>query len=150
MAQLGRDADARTELETAVSIPPDDPETRLSLAQVYTRLGEKAKAQELLKGLTGSVAGDSGEDIFAAAFSANMDPVQTENEARQVLYDIGEQFDSGEYDRLGPSAFSSMRLVALSWSRIGRRPTMKSPASPVRRRRAGQRCYLWARTIRTI
>ena len=119
MAQLGRDADARTELETAVSIPPDDPETRLSLAQVYTRLGEKAKAQELLKGLTGSVAGDSGEDIFAAAFSANMDPVQTENEARQVLYDIGEQFDSGEYDRLGPSAFSSMRLVALSWSRIG-------------------------------
>src|SRR5262249_3911630 len=46
-------------------------------------------------------------------------PTQTENEARQVLYDIGEQFDSGEYDRLGPSAFASMRLVALAWARIG-------------------------------
>ena len=119
LAQLGRDADARTELETAASIPPDDPETKLSLAQVYTRLGEKAKAQELLKGLTGSSTGDSGEDIFAAALPPNIDPVKTENDARQVLYDIGEQFDSGEYDRLGPSAFSSMRLVALAWSRIG-------------------------------
>jgi tetratricopeptide (TPR) repeat protein/transglutaminase-like putative cysteine protease len=119
LAQLGRDADARTELEAAASIPPDDPETKLSLAQVYTRLGEKAKAQELLKGLTGSTAADSGQDIFAAALAANIDPVQTENDARQVLYDIGEQFDSGEYDRLGLSAFSSMRLVALAWSRIG-------------------------------
>ena len=119
LAQLGRDAAARTELETAVSIPPDDPETKLSLAQVYTRLGDKTKAQELLKGLTGSTTGDSGEDIFAAALAPNIDPVQTENDARQVLYDIGEQFDSGAYDRLGPSAFSSMRLVALAWSRIG-------------------------------
>jgi tetratricopeptide (TPR) repeat protein/transglutaminase-like putative cysteine protease len=119
LAQLGREADARTELEAAASIPPDDPETKLSLAQVYTRLGEKAKAQDLLKGLTGSATGDSGEDIFAAALAPNIDPVQTENDARQVLYDIGEQFDSGQYDRLGPSAFSSMRLVALAWSRIG-------------------------------
>lgn len=119
LAQLGRNADARTELEAAASIPPDDPETRLSLAQVYTRLGENAKAQELMKGLTGSAAADSGQDIFAAALAANLDPAQTENEARQVLYDIGEQFDSGEYDRLGPSAFSAMRLVALAWSRIG-------------------------------
>ncbi len=119
LAQLGRNADARTELEAAASIPPDDPETKLSLAQVYARLGENAKAQELLRGLTGSVSADSGQDIFAAALAANIDPVQTENDARQVLYDIGEQFDSGEYDRLGPSAFSSMRLVALAWSRIG-------------------------------
>jgi tetratricopeptide (TPR) repeat protein/transglutaminase-like putative cysteine protease len=119
LAQLGRDADARTELEAAASIPPDDPQTKLSLAQVYTRLGESAKAQELMKGLTGSVGGDSGQDIFAAALAANIDPVQTETDARQVLYDIGDQFDSGEYDRLGPSAFSAMRLVALAWSRIG-------------------------------
>lgn len=119
LAQLGRDADARTELEAAAAIPPDDPQTKLSLAQVYTRLGESAKAQDLMKGLTGSVGGDSGQDIFAAALAANIDPVQTETDARQVLYDIGDQFDSGEYDRLGPSAFSAMRLVALAWSRIG-------------------------------
>jgi tetratricopeptide (TPR) repeat protein len=37
---FGRCADARMELETAISLPPDDPETKLSLAQVYTRLGE--------------------------------------------------------------------------------------------------------------
>src|SRR5229473_2907984 len=119
LAQLGRDADARTELEAAAAIPPDDSETKMALAQVYGRLGENAKAQELMKGLTGSVAGDSGQDIFAAALKNDIDPAQTENDAQQVLYDIGGQFDSGELDRLGPSAFSSMRLVALAWSRMG-------------------------------
>jgi len=118
LAQLGRDADARTELEAAVSVPPDDPDTKLALAQVYTKLGENAKAQELMKGLTGSAGGESG-DIFAAALRNNVDPVQTENDAQQVLYDIGGQFDAGEFDRLGPSAFSSMRLVALAWARMG-------------------------------
>jgi transglutaminase-like putative cysteine protease/tetratricopeptide (TPR) repeat protein len=119
LAQLGRDAAARTELEAAAAIPPDDPETKMALAQVYARLGEKAKAQELMKGLTGSAGGDSGQDIYAAALRNDIDPTQTENDAQQVLYDIGGQFDSGELDRLGPSAFSSMRLVALAWARIG-------------------------------
>ena len=32
---------------------------------------------------------------------------------------IGDQFDSGEYNRLGTSALSSMNLVALSWARMG-------------------------------
>jgi Flp pilus assembly protein TadD len=118
LAQLGRDAEARTELEAAVSVPPDDPDTKLALAQVYTKLGETAKAQELMKGLTGSTGG-SGEDIFADALKNDMDPAQTENDAQQVMYDIGGQFDSGEFDRLGPSAFSSMRLVALAWARMG-------------------------------
>jgi transglutaminase-like putative cysteine protease/Flp pilus assembly protein TadD len=121
LAQLGRDADARTELEAAAAIPPDDPETKMALAQVYGRLGESAKAQELMKGLTGSAGTDSGQDIFASALKMknDIDPTETENDAQQVLYDIGGQFDSGELDRLGPSAFSSMRLVALSWARIG-------------------------------
>jgi len=98
---------------------PDDPETKLALAQVYGRLGEKSQAQELMKGLTGSADADSGHDIFASALKNDTDPTQAENDAQQVLYDIGGQFDSGELDRLGPSAFSSMRLVALAWSRIG-------------------------------
>jgi tetratricopeptide (TPR) repeat protein len=119
LAQLRRDAEARKELEAAVALPPDDPETKLALAQVYGRLGEKTKAQELMQGLTGSANGDSGADIFAAALRSDIDPAQTENEAQQVLYDIGGQFDSGEFDRLGPSAFSSMRLVALAWARMG-------------------------------
>jgi transglutaminase-like putative cysteine protease/tetratricopeptide (TPR) repeat protein len=119
LAQLGRDADARTELEAAAAIPPDDPETKMALAQVYARLGEKSQAQELMKGLTGSAGADSGQDMFAAALKNDIDPTQAENDAQQVLYDIGGQFDSGELDRLGPSAFSTMRLVALAWSRIG-------------------------------
>jgi transglutaminase-like putative cysteine protease/tetratricopeptide (TPR) repeat protein len=119
LAQLGRDTDARTELEAAAAIPPDDPETKMALAQVYGRLGEKSQAQELMKGLTGSTGADSGQDIFASAMKNDIDPTQTENDAQQVLYDIGGQFDSGELDRLGPSAFSSMRLVALAWARIG-------------------------------
>ncbi|MGD0213018.1 MAG: DUF3857 domain-containing protein, partial [Terriglobales bacterium] len=119
LAQMGRDADARTELEAAAAIPPDDPETKMTLAQVYGRLGEKTLAQALMKGLTGDSGADSGQDIFASALKNDIDPTQTENDAQQVLYDIGGQFDSGEFDRLGPSAFSSMRLVALSWARIG-------------------------------
>ncbi len=119
LAQLGRDADARKELEAAAALPPDDPETKMALAQVYERLGEKSQAQELMKGLTGSAGGDSGQDIFASALKNDIDPAQTENDAQQVLYDIGGQFDSGELDRLGPSAFSSMRLVALAWARMG-------------------------------
>ncbi|MGB7331278.1 MAG: tetratricopeptide repeat protein, partial [Terriglobales bacterium] len=119
LAQLGRDADARTELEAAAAIPPDDPEIKMALAQVYGRLGENAKAQELMKGLTGSSSADSGQDIYASALRGDIDPTQTENDAQQVLYDIGGQFDSGELDRLGPSAFSSMRLVALAWARLG-------------------------------
>ena len=119
LAQLGRDADARTELEAAAAIPPDDPETKMALAQVYGRLGEKTKAQELLKGLTGSAGADSGQDIYASALKNDIDPAQTETDAQKVLYDIGDQFDSGELDRLGPSAFSSMRLVALAWARMG-------------------------------
>jgi transglutaminase-like putative cysteine protease/tetratricopeptide (TPR) repeat protein len=119
LAQLGRDADARTELEAAAAIPPDDPETKMALAQVYARLGDKSQSQELMQGLTGSTGADSGEDIYAAALKNDIDPTKTENDAQQVLYDIGGQFDSGEFDRLGPSAFSSMQLVALAWARMG-------------------------------
>ena len=119
LARQGRDADARAELEAAAAIPPDDPETKLALAQVYTKLGETAKAQELMKGLTGSAGGDAGADMFAAALKSDIDPAQAENDAQQVLYDIGGQFDSGEFDRLGPSAFSAMKLVALAWARMG-------------------------------
>jgi transglutaminase-like putative cysteine protease/tetratricopeptide (TPR) repeat protein len=119
LAQIGRDAEARTELEAAAAIPPADPETKLALAQVYGRLGKSAEAQELMKSLTGSAGGGTGPDMFAAALKSDIDPTQTENEAQQVLYDIGGQFDSGEFDRLGPSAFSAMRLVALAWARMG-------------------------------
>jgi len=119
LAQMGRDADARTELEAAAAIPPPDPEIKMTLAQVYGRLGLSVQAQELMKDLTGSASGDAGPDMYAAALKPDIDPAQTENEAQQVLYDIGGQFDSGEFDRLPPSAFSAMKLVALAWARMG-------------------------------
>jgi len=119
LAQMGRDAEARTELEAAAAIPPPDPEVKLALAQVYGRLGLAVQAQELMKGLTGSSTGETGPDMYAAALKPDTDPSQTENEAQQVLYDIGGQFDSGEFDRLPPSAFSAMKLVALAWARMG-------------------------------
>jgi tetratricopeptide (TPR) repeat protein len=119
LAQLKRDPEARKELEAAASIPPPDPETKMALAQLYGRVGEKDLSQELMKGLTGSTTSDSGQDIFESALRNDIDPTQAERDAQQVLYDIGGQFDSGEFDRLGPSAFSAMRLVALAWARTG-------------------------------
>src|ERR1700722_16545017 len=119
LAQQGRDADARTELDAAAAIRIDDPETKLALAQVYGRLGENAKSQDLMKGLTGSSGAGTGQDMYSAALKTDIDAAQTENDAQQVLYDIGGQFDSGELDGLGPSAFSSMHLVGLAWARIG-------------------------------
>ncbi len=119
LARQGKETGARTELEAAAAIPPPDPELKLALAQVYAKVGETAKAQELMRSLTGSTGGDSKSDIFAAALKSDIDPVQTENDAQQVLYEIGGQFDSGEFDRLPPSAFSAMELVGLAWARMG-------------------------------
>jgi tetratricopeptide (TPR) repeat protein len=119
LAQMKRDDEARAELETAASIPPDDAQIKLALAQVYGRSGNKEKSEALMKAVTGSSAPDSGSDIFASALKDNMDPNEALHDARETLDDIGDHFDSGEYDRLGPSAYSAMNLVALGWARIG-------------------------------
>jgi tetratricopeptide (TPR) repeat protein len=117
--QMKRDSDARAELEAAAAIPPDDPQTNLALAQVYQRTGETAKAAALLGSLTGSSTPMAGSDVFAAALREDINPEQTLREAQDTLFQIGDQFESGEYDKLTPSAFSAMNLVALAWSRIG-------------------------------
>ncbi len=119
LAQLRRDSEARTELETVVATPPGDPEARLALAQVYARLGEAAKAQPLMQELTGNPNMNASQDIFQSGLQDDVSPAQSESDAQQVLYDIGAQFDAGEFDRIGMAAFSAMRLTALSWARIG-------------------------------
>jgi len=118
LAQLNRDKDAQAELETAASLPPDDPEIKMALARVYERTGDLEKSQALMKTVTGSIT-TSGPDIYSGALRDNIDPNQTQREARQTLDSIGDQFDSGEFNRLGPSAVSSMNLVALAWARLG-------------------------------
>jgi tetratricopeptide (TPR) repeat protein len=119
LVQMKRDADARSELEAAAAIPPEDPEVRMALAQVYSRTGDAEKAAALLRGVMGVAVTAPGADMFASALRDDLDPRQTEREARQTLDQIGEQFDSGEYEKLVPSAFSAMNLVALAWARIG-------------------------------
>jgi tetratricopeptide (TPR) repeat protein/transglutaminase-like putative cysteine protease len=119
LVQMKRDPEARSELETAVSIPPDDPEAKMALAELYGRRGEKQKADELMKSVIGAAAPGTGTDIYAAALGDDSDPNQVLHDARQTLDNIGDQFDSGEYDRLGSSTFSAMNLVALAWARIG-------------------------------
>lgn len=119
LVQMTRDDEARVELEAAAAIPPEDPEVKMALAQVYSRSGNTEKAAALMKGLTGVASSAAGADIFASALKDDVDPNATIREARHTLAEIGDQFDSGEYDRLGPSAFSAMNLVALAWARIG-------------------------------
>ena len=72
-----------------------------------------------LSTLTGASPPSTAPDVFADALRDDLNPDQTIREARQTLDQIGDQFDSSEYDRLTPSAFSAMSLVALAWSRIG-------------------------------
>ncbi len=64
LAQMGRDADARTELEAAAAIPPDDPETKMALAQVYGRLGEKANRARADEGTDGRLRARIRARIF--------------------------------------------------------------------------------------
>jgi tetratricopeptide (TPR) repeat protein len=119
LVQMKRDSDARTELEAAISIPPEDPEVKMALAQVYTRTGNAEKGEALMKSVTGATTGGAGADLYAAALGDSIDPNQALHDARQTLDQIGDQFDSGEYDHLGPPVFSAMNLVALAWARIG-------------------------------
>ena len=72
-----------------------------------------------LSTLTGASPTSTAPDAFADALRDDINPDQTIREARQILYQIGDHFESGEYDQLTPSAFSAMSLVALEWSRIG-------------------------------
>ena len=120
LAQMKRDVEARSELETAASLPPEDPQVTIALAQVYSRTGQAERGEALMKGVLGGGSGLSSEgDIFSPALSDSADPNEAIHDARQTLSDVGEQFESGEYDRLGAPAFSSMNLVALAWARIG-------------------------------
>jgi tetratricopeptide (TPR) repeat protein len=119
LAQMNKDADATKELQSAASLPPDDPEVKVALARLYSRAGDAAKGEALMKSVTGVAASPTGTDIYASALRDDIDPNQTLRDARKTLDDIGDQFDSGEYDHPGPSAFHAMDLVALAWARIG-------------------------------
>jgi Flp pilus assembly protein TadD len=119
LLQTHHEGEAVTELETAASIPPDDPEVKIALARLYAKNGNTQKAEELMKSVTGAATLTSGPDLYAASLRDDINLTQTEHDARQTLDNIGEQFDSGEFDRIGPSAFSAMNLVALAWARIG-------------------------------
>jgi tetratricopeptide (TPR) repeat protein/transglutaminase-like putative cysteine protease len=119
LLQTQQESEALTELETAASIPPDDPEVKIALARLYAKNGNTKKAEDLMKSVTGVASLTSGPDLYAASLRDDINPSQTERDARKTLNNIGEEFDAGEFDRLGPSAFSAMNLVALAWARIG-------------------------------
>jgi Flp pilus assembly protein TadD/transglutaminase-like putative cysteine protease len=119
LVQTGHEDEALTELETAASLPPDDPEVKIALARLYSKNGNTAKAEALMKSVTGTASLTSGLDLYSASLRDDIDARQTERDARKTLDNIGEQFDAGEFDRLGPSAFSAMNLVALAWARLG-------------------------------
>jgi tetratricopeptide (TPR) repeat protein len=119
LSEMKRDGEARTELELAASIPPDDPQIKLALAQIYARTGESEKSEALTKSVLGTTSQTAGTDIFAPALTDGINPEEVIHDARGTLDDIGDQFDSGQYDRLGPASFTAMNLVALAWARIG-------------------------------
>ncbi len=119
LVQLKRDPEARTELEAAASFPPEDSEVKMALAQVYSRLGETKQAEAIMTGLTGGTVSATQKDFFAAALRDDVDPSQAEHDAETNLSSLGDQFDSGEYDRPDANAFAAMDMVSLSWARMG-------------------------------
>ena len=117
-ASMKKDAEARPELEAAEKISPDDPEIELALAGIYSRAGDTAKAASLTKDVLGS--GAAGDDMFSAALpDRDADPNRSTQDARRTLDEIGDRFDSGDYNQLNASTFSAMRFVALAWARVG-------------------------------
>jgi len=126
LLQTHHEDEALTELETAASLPPDDPEVKIALSRLYAKNGNIAKGEALMKSVTGAASLTSGPDLYAASLRDDIDPRQTERDARQTLHNIADQFDSGEFDRLGPSAFSAMNLVALAWAKFLQGETLEA------------------------
>jgi hypothetical protein len=58
-------------------------------------------------------------DFFAQALRDDVDSAQAAHDAEKTLSDIGDQFESGEYDHLDVNSYSAMDMVALSWARMG-------------------------------
>ena len=119
LAQLKRDKEARAELD---SISPDqlgNPAMQFALARIYARTGDPAKGRSMMSSLIGSTASTAGSDVFNAALGDDVDPARSETEAQHVLDEIGNLFDSGDFDEMGSDAFSAMHFVALSWARVG-------------------------------
>jgi Tfp pilus assembly protein PilF/transglutaminase-like putative cysteine protease len=118
LVRLERDPEAQSELEAAAAIPPEDPEVKMALAQLYVRIGDTKKADLTMAGLT-SGAATGGSDFFATALREDADPDQVAHDAEKSLIALGDQFDSGEYDKMDANAFAAMDSVALAWAREG-------------------------------
>jgi hypothetical protein len=58
-------------------------------------------------------------DIYAAALGDDIDVQQSLRDARDILADISDQFDSGTYTELTPDTPSVMQFVGLEWARVG-------------------------------
>ncbi len=114
-----RDNEALVELQAAAAIPPADAEIQLALGQLYMRLGDTGKAAPLLKRIVGSATPFPDGDIFSAALRDDIDPEQSLRDARDILSDISDEFESGTYTELTPDAGSAMQFVALEWARFG-------------------------------
>jgi TonB family protein len=119
LVQLKRDPEAQSELEAAAAIPPEDTEVKMALAQLYSRTGDAKKSELMMTSLTGGTSAVAANDFFAPALREDVDPAQAAHDAEQNLSNIGDQFESGEFDRLDASSYSIMDMVALSWARMG-------------------------------
>ena len=109
----------KAELEAAAAIPPEDTEVKMALAQLYSRTGEANKSEVLMASLTGGTSAVGANDFFAPVLREDVNPAQAAHDAEQNLSNIGDQFESGEFDRLDANSYSIMDMVALSWARMG-------------------------------
>jgi tetratricopeptide (TPR) repeat protein/transglutaminase-like putative cysteine protease len=117
LVRLKRDSEAQTELEAAAAIPPEDPELKMALAQLYARTGNSNKAELIMSG--SSAGTGTASDLFAAALRDDADADQLLHDSEKSLSILGDQFESGEYDKMDVNAFGVMDSVALAWAREG-------------------------------
>ena len=117
LVRLKRDREAQSELEAAAAIPPEDPEVKMALAQLYARTGNANKAELSLSSSRADTATVS--DYFAAALRDDADADQLIHDSEKSLSILGDQFESGEYDKMDANAFGVMDSLALAWAREG-------------------------------
>jgi tetratricopeptide (TPR) repeat protein len=112
-------SEAAPELEKAMQINPDEAWIKIMLAQAYSSMGEKDKANAMIAKLSGSaLPGASTGDYFLSAIREDGDPDAALRDAQAGLERLEQAFDFNEATDRGSSTAISVSALwgAKGWA----------------------------------